>query len=124
MLLASFRREPWSTITTADVCRTDSETAEPFAGWTAAGAQGLAPEGGDLLLQWYELKGFSGMVAQAHTLQQSDTPGLVAHSAPFPDVPCLCKGPEVNCSVSLAGQCNGARARQGQHFSEGQRPAI
>ena len=110
MLLASFRREPWSTITTADACRIDSGTAEPLAVWTAADAQGRAPKGDDL--QWYELKGFSGIVVL--TEQQSHTPGLVAHSAPSPDVSGLSKGPEVKCWKSLVGQCNGARL--GEHF--------
>ena len=64
---------------------------------------------------------FSDTVVLADTLQQSDTPGLGAHSAPSPDMVCLLKGPEVNCSVSLDGQCNGARL--GEHL-EGQRPAF
>ncbi len=105
-------------MTTADVCCTDSETAEPFAGWTSSDVQGLAHKRDDLLLQWCGLKVFSVKVVPADTLQQLSTPGLVAHSAPSPDVSCLPEGPEVNCSVSLiVGQCIGARL--GEHFEVG-----
>ena len=64
---------------------------------------------------------FSGTALPAHMLQQSDILGLIAHSPPFPDVSSLSKGSEVNCSVTLVGQCVGARL--GEHF-EGQIRAI